>query len=236
MKPAYENSTFFVRDDSAQPIREVVERECASRQALRILDLGCGTGDTAANLAATGGDHVIDAIDISAENILLAKAHHKSLMSASQLRFSAANYRDWPPGAYDIIFADSVLHLLEMESAEIYAKFAADTASSGMLVVTLPVDSLQNRLLVLFRASWRCTPRAFDRLALFFAKRFYSKEAAEILASRIMYMRVLPRRLFGKSMLRSLKQVGFSLETQTMLPRVSFWKPEHVIAVLRKDH
>ena len=111
MKSDYENSTFFVRADSAQPILDIVKQECASRQALRILDLGCGTGDTAANLAATGGDHVIDAIDISAENILLAKAHHKSLMSASQLRFSAANYRDWPPGAYDIIFADSVLHL-----------------------------------------------------------------------------------------------------------------------------
>ena len=236
MKTSFENSTFFVREDSAQPIRNVVRQECMSRQGLRILDLGCGTGDTAAHLAAIDESHVFDGIDISAENIELAKKRHDTQVATGQLTFSHANYGDWHAAKYDIIYADSVLHLLDLDSQSIYDKFANDAAPSCMLVVTLPVECLQNKLLFLIRAIWRCTPRAFDRLALFLAGLVYSKEASETLAGRIMYMRVLPNRLFGKSMARSLADRGFSLTTVTKLQRVSFWKPVHVIAVLRKNN
>jgi trans-aconitate methyltransferase len=72
----------------------------------RILDLGCGTGQLTAQLAAAGAN--VLGVDLSEEMIAAARRQHP------QLRFEIADARALPfDGEFDSVFSNAALHWVE---------------------------------------------------------------------------------------------------------------------------
>ncbi|MEM6467310.1 MAG: class I SAM-dependent methyltransferase [Pseudomonadota bacterium] len=83
------------------------------RPAMRMLELGCGTGGTALHHAANVAH--VHAVDISARMIELADEKRRKA-GVSNVRFSVGEVDAFTPDdgeVYDVILAMSLLHLLE---------------------------------------------------------------------------------------------------------------------------
>jgi len=73
---------------------------------LAILDLGCGTGQVGAALAAAGQGHHLTGVDLSAK--MLAQAEARSVYQELRLGEIHASMRDIDTGRFDAIFAADV--------------------------------------------------------------------------------------------------------------------------------
>lgn len=88
----------------------------------RVLELGCGTGTTALELAA-GVDQYI-ATDVSSEMIAIAKSKQTE-DSPNNLRFEKSEAGNLANGSHDVVLALNLLHLLpnlEDVLAQIYSE------------------------------------------------------------------------------------------------------------------
>jgi len=72
----------------------------------RILDFGCGTGDTAAALSARVPGAKVVGVDVSAPALSLARAHHPAVRFADVAELPAL-------GAFDLCYLNGVLHHVE---------------------------------------------------------------------------------------------------------------------------
>jgi 2-polyprenyl-3-methyl-5-hydroxy-6-metoxy-1,4-benzoquinol methylase len=83
----------------------------------RILEVGCGTGALSVYLALQGA--VVDAIDISAENVALAnrRAQVNGVAERATFRAVPVENLDDPDGAYDAVIGNQVLHHFQLEQA-----------------------------------------------------------------------------------------------------------------------
>jgi SAM-dependent methyltransferase len=90
---------------------EFVMRGAGLRPALRVLEIGCGTGLFTEKFAASGAD--ILAVDISED--LLERARQRGIPNA---RFLARRFEDCEiDGPFDAVLGSSVLHHLEVDDA-----------------------------------------------------------------------------------------------------------------------
>ena len=76
----------------------------------RVLELGCGTGSTALELADRAGSYL--ATDLSGEMIRIAKAKQVE-GTPPHLRFEAREAGELPEGPFDVVIALNLLHLVE---------------------------------------------------------------------------------------------------------------------------
>jgi SAM-dependent methyltransferase len=102
----------------------------APRPCRRALDIGCGVGQFARELAARA-DHV-DALDVSAEVLARARAQSGGVPN---LRFVEADFMSYPiePGAYDFVSLLASLHHLPFAAA--IAKIKTALRPGGVLGV-----------------------------------------------------------------------------------------------------
>ncbi|MCV6598850.1 MAG: methyltransferase domain-containing protein [Mangrovicoccus sp.] len=101
----------------------------------RVLELGCGTGSSALELASGVAEYV--ASDAAGEMIAIAKAK-LGPDSPAQLRFVQSLATDLPPGPHDVILALNLLHLLQdMDAAlrQIHEALPPD----GLLIAKTPL-------------------------------------------------------------------------------------------------
>ncbi|WP_120634173.1 class I SAM-dependent methyltransferase [Ruegeria sp. EL01] len=96
----------------------------------RVLELGCGTGSTALELA--GGVHSYLGTDLSKQMIEIANEKYGGT-GPHQLRFAVAGAGDLPVGLFDVVLALNVLHLLPNLEAVLEEVFAA-LPSGGLFV------------------------------------------------------------------------------------------------------
>lgn len=98
-----------IRDMDAY--RETLER---TRSYLRagdsVLEMGCGTGSTAIELA--GNVRQILATDLS-EEMLRVGRHRADAAGAANIQFHCCAAEQMPRGAFDVVLAHNILHLLE---------------------------------------------------------------------------------------------------------------------------
>jgi trans-aconitate methyltransferase len=176
-------------------VRSEVAPRLGTRRPRRILDLGCGCGDEAFLLASHFPDAEIIGIDISEANITEAREAAK-IRAAPRVSFVCADYTaiDYPGGAFDLILADSVLHLIPGCCDAVLPKISRELAPGGILACSLPSDSLFNRLLWLVRTVLRRTrSRLTDRLIFRVARALHSRHIHDShLRERIHYMYILP--------------------------------------------
>ncbi len=97
----------------------------------RVLDVGCGTGETAAGIAGLGAAQVTG-IDYAPSAIEQANAHHQ----ADNLAFEVRSLDDWI-GAVDVVVSCGTLEHMERPDLEL-KKMVALVESRGEIVLTCP--------------------------------------------------------------------------------------------------
>ena len=139
------------------------------------------------------------------------------------------------PKKYDLIISDSVLYILACSDDVLASRLAGDLTPNGVLVVAMPVSSFSNTLRVALRRCWRLMPAVADRFILALAKRVYPLLPTAVLADRIPYLRILPVRLFGRSLQTTFSRHGLGVVENSLLPSESIAKLTHHLIVWRRQ-
>lgn len=114
------------------PAYERLQRETAAAtgaNAMSLLELGTGTGETARAVLARHPDAVLTAIDSSPEMLEHARAH----LSAERVHLRLARLQDeLPAGHFDVVFSALAVHHLDGPAkASLFARVAASLGSGG---------------------------------------------------------------------------------------------------------
>jgi trans-aconitate 2-methyltransferase len=100
---------------------------------MKIVDLGCGTGELTARLAALSPGS--DVLGIDSSPAMLEKARP---LARTGLRFAAGRVEDWDArGEYDLVFSHATLQWVDDHEA-LLEKLARALAPSGQLLVQMP--------------------------------------------------------------------------------------------------
>lgn len=111
-------------------------REALRGGARRILEIGCGTGEAAAQMAA-GTDAEVVAIDVSDAFLERARAQH----IAPNLRFEKLQLPAEDPsrlGRFDFVFGNGILHHLVRELPQVLQALHRVTNAGGRLAFIEP--------------------------------------------------------------------------------------------------
>ena len=98
-----------------------------------VLDLGCGTGYLTKVLSESVG--VQDKVVAVGERLAIAKAKYPS----SNIEYIQADDSTFPPGEYDIIFSNLVIHWIDDKEA-LFKRVYANLCSGGRFVFSTPND------------------------------------------------------------------------------------------------
>jgi len=215
---------------------DAVAGATGGRPSPRILEIGCGSGGVLLALAGRIPEAALLGVDISAANIAEAERRARENGHAERARFQLADYLATPLGPCDVIYADSVLHLLGSPASPLLRKLSGDLAPGGSLVCTLPDARLFNRVLWLLRRVFRLLRcKALDAFFLFLAKSLHAGTYSEAqLRDRIPYMYILPAFRLDAALRRQIAAAGLEIVAETLLPHVSPGQPGHRLLVCRK--
>jgi trans-aconitate 2-methyltransferase len=103
----------------------------AKRENLRVIDLGCGTGELTRRLADALPNSEVIGIDSSAEMLERANKHERP-----RLNFSIATIEKID-GRWDLIFSNAALHWVPDHRA-LFARLMAMVNAGGQLIVQMP--------------------------------------------------------------------------------------------------
>jgi trans-aconitate 2-methyltransferase len=123
------------RDERSKPFFDLLAM-VRPEGAMRVVDLGCGTGALTRDMHARLGARSTVGVDSSRE--MLARAP-----SAEGLRFELGDVADFaaasPEGELDLVFSNAALHWLPDHPA-LFAKLARMLAPGGQLAVQMPAN------------------------------------------------------------------------------------------------
>ena len=225
---ALRHATFSSRMDGARLFARHVLALLPTGEDRRVLEIGAGAGDVVLLIHEARPSAQLTGIDFAPANV--AAAVQRTM--GTGIAVVCADYLEWRDGAFDLIVADSVLHLIDAPVAKVAAKLAADLSPGGLVVATVPDTTVLNRLHLVFRKIWRRMPAVADRLALTLAVRLYSGMSREYLTDRLLYLRLQPR-LFGVAEQQAFAAAGLVLSQNEMWPSPSLAKLRHRLMVWR---
>jgi trans-aconitate 2-methyltransferase len=104
----------------------------AFRPGMRMVDLGCGTGELTARLAALSAGSTVLGLDSSPS--MLAKAQP---LEKSGLRFAPGRIEEWDESGLDVVFSHAALQWVEDHEA-LFRRLARALAPGGQLLVQMP--------------------------------------------------------------------------------------------------
>jgi SAM-dependent methyltransferase len=230
-------NTFQVPAGRSRRLTEVVLRYVDPHRSLRVLDIGCGTGGFLLELAAVLPHARLTGVDVSRPNIEAARRQCRRLPFASRLSFEHADYLKYRAEPFDVITASSTLHLIPAPTSILFAKIAADLASGGLLVNSMPCRCLYNRLLMGVRRVFRAVRcRWTDALVARTGRLLYGKKLSpEFVRERVHYMYVIPGCYDGSRLDVLLSGCGLQRLETFAEPHASLAQPKHTLAVFRKQ-
>lgn len=122
------------RDERRRPFFDLLAL-IRPRPAMRVVDLGCGSGELTAelhrHLRAT------DTLGLDSSAAMLAKS---DAFAADGLRFARGDIADFASGpTYDLVFSNAALHWLPEHDA-LFARLTAALAPGGQLAVQMPAN------------------------------------------------------------------------------------------------
>ena len=236
-----EPAPFAASDFSAPAARSrwftdrVVQRAGADA-VLRVLDVGCGTGEHVFALAERMPHATLHGVDVSAANIEQAERARSPSAAAGRISFACADYLQHRAGVFNLIVADSSLHLIPGPTPALLQRIAADLAPNGLLVASLPDCSAYNRSLwALRRVLGAIRSRWLDDVALAVSARVYRGRYDEaFLRQRIPYLYLLPNRCEGPALRDAARACGLEWQGSEPAPHDSVMQPVHVLATYRR--
>jgi trans-aconitate methyltransferase len=163
----FHTNAFTPTETTTRRLTAALLEHADPQRPLRILDVGCGTGDQLFRLAAALPLADLTGVDVSRPSIEAAQAALRQTPYADRLRFHAVDYLDFHAAPFDLIYSWSVVHCIPVADTVLFGKIAADLAPGGLFLQTLPCQCPYNRLLYGVRAVFRaCRGPLLDRLVL----------------------------------------------------------------------
>lgn len=202
---------------------------------MRILDLGCGEGEKLLELNKAIPNAEFTGLDISVLNIQQAK-ENATKEHRVKVSFHTVDYLDYETEPFDIIYADSVLHLIAAPDALLYSKLSKDLQPKGIFIVTMPYDCLYNRVLIMLRLVCRSLrSKVLDKVILKIASLIYPAINPKILYDRIPYMYLIPHRMDSSSFRKLLKnKYQLTVLDSIICHSPSRIKPKHKMIIFQK--
>lgn len=118
-------------DERTRPALDLLARiEIAA--PLRIVDLGCGPGNSTALLRERWPDAALEGLDVSPEMLAAARRDHPGI------EFVAGDIGAWSPaGSYDVVFSNAALQWVGCHG-ELLPRLIAAVKPGGALAVQMP--------------------------------------------------------------------------------------------------
>lgn len=230
--------TFTAPEARSRWFVEALRPHLAAARALRVLDVGCGTGVELFALARVLPDSVLTGIDVSEKNVRRAETARRGDPAGKRISFVAQDYLSFSGGEFDLIIMDSTLQNIAAEDGVLYGKLARDLAPGGVLAVSWPFDCAYNRALWMLRRMLRAVRgRATDAFILGLGKVLHRGAVdACLLAERVEYMYLLPFRYDCPAARRELEsRHGLKLVAGRRVPHASPGSPQHNFTVFRRE-
>lgn len=204
----------------------------------RVLDLGCGAGETTFVLAAQRPNAVFEGVDVSSESIERARRRGDAEGVSGRAVFRVADYLGADVGGpFDLVVADQVLHLVPGSTEALARRLAGDVAPGGVLLAEMPYAGRYNAALVgVRRVLRRLRGPTLDRASLRIARRLYGDEFSdEELRERVVYNYVLPERTSSPEWDDLLAAAGLQLEQRRVMPHASPAQLRHHLSIYKKS-
>lgn len=122
------------RDERAQPFYDLVEL-IQKRPTMRVVDLGCGTGELTSELHRRLGAAETIGVDNSAS--MLAKS---SAFAGNGLRFEQGDIATFGSDRpFDLVFSNAAVHWVD-DHESLFARLAALLTRNGQLAIQMPAN------------------------------------------------------------------------------------------------
>lgn len=123
------------REERLRPFRDLAEL-VGPAPGMRILDLGCGTGEPTRELHRRLG--AAETIGVDSSDAMLAKA---AGFAGEGLRFEKGDLEGpLPAGPFDVVFSNAALHWARSPHGEVLARWAERLAPHGRLAFQIPAN------------------------------------------------------------------------------------------------
>jgi len=237
MRTPFDGATCSAPDARAGWMRDIVIAHAPHDRPIHVLDVGCGTGALALQLATALPLASVTGVDISPANISVA-AREVDGPARGRIRFERADYLQYDAPPVDVIVTDTVLHFIPGRREVLWRKLGRDLQSGGVLVCCMAFDCVHNRLLGVMRRGLRLARSApFDALLLAAARRAHGRQLSDaLLRERTEYMYIPPEQFMSAGVrdalapafgLRAVAEQGVAAASATQL--------KQRVTVFRKD-
>ena len=229
--------TYTASPAAVTELTDLIARFVPEDRALRLLEIGCGTGELLCGLASILPLTTMTGIDISPGNIEQARQRAQEAGMEQHLQFRAGDYLSSLFEEHDVIISVSTLHLIDQPTERILGKVVEGLAPGGLFIFTMPDNSLFNHALWLLRRFFRLIRSPWlDRVVLRVATKLHGSDLREsLLRERIEYMYLLPFRYLGPGLRRDLRgRFGRGPLADLPLPHVSLAQPRHRFCVYQR--
>ena len=150
-------------EERTEPCRDLAAR-IAVADVQRVIDLGCGPGNSTAVLRDRWPDAELTGLDNSSEMIERARRDHplQRWIAGGISEWAAANWAAANDGAndgqFDVVFSNAALQWVD-DHASLYPRLLSRVAPGGALAIQIPgnIDALPHRLMreVAATPAWR---------------------------------------------------------------------------------
>src|SRR5262249_27456518 len=219
-------------------MRDIVVAHAPHDRAIRILDVGCGTGVLAFELASALPHARITGVDVSAANISAAAARRREAPGGARVEFERADYLRYETTPVDVIVSDTVLHFIPGRRDVLWKKLAGDLGPGGALICCMAFDCAHNRMLRAARRGLRAIRSgALDAALLAAARRAYGHEMNDaLLRERTEYMYIPPQQFMSTEVRADLAAAGgLRLIADGAGPTTSLTQLKQRVTIFRKD-
>jgi len=236
----FSSATFHAPLARCRRMADILLKHLNPQRPLNIADIGCGTGNQIFELHRLMPHACFTGIDISQDNIRIAKQRQRLLRLGGNIRFDVADYLAYRRNSqFDAILSDSTLHNIQAPTDQLFDKISNDLTQGGYLMATLPYNCLYNHLLWFVRRELRrFRTDATDKLLLLLGAMIYRGEYETVLLEeRIGYMYLTPK-FYSHSSLRKRLERDFGLVKIDEQPvaHEGLGQPKHVLLIFQKHN